>query len=254
MYKQLIIALSGKKQAGKNTATNYIAGLYLKRTKHIKDFKLNEIGELCFTKNDHWCLLKEGEFNSTFNDTDIKLYSFADYLKEFCMDVFGLTYEQCYGTDEQKNTLTDLYWIDMPTDNAFPDGVGEYPVDLKMKARQVLQYFGTDIIRSMFGDAWVNATINKIRREKPRVAIITDGRFENEINAINKINGKTIRLTRDISKGKDTHFSEKALDDFPLKDYSLVIDNRKMSIDEQCEALSPHIDSCLNNLFGNKCR
>jgi hypothetical protein len=45
----------------------------------------------------------------------IKNYSFAKELKDICMGLFGLTREQVYGTDEQKNTIVEhLRWENMP--------------------------------------------------------------------------------------------------------------------------------------------
>jgi len=247
MSNPLIICLSGKKQSGKNTAANYILGSYLLSMRQITCFRLDKFGILHCNANSHEFEVKEGEFNTIFKDLKIKVYSFADYLKEFCIDVYGLTYEQCYGTDQQKNSPTNLKWRDMPTynekhDTKFREYMNMDPLPEFMTARQVLQYFGTDIVRKMFSDAWVRATINKINREKPKIAIITDGRFPNEISGINSAGGKTLRLLRNVNKDNDQHKSEIALDDFPLNKYTLVVDNQNMSIEQQCEALKPVVN------------
>ena len=40
-----------------------------------------------------------------------KIYNFADPLKQdICMNIFGLSYKQCYGDDIDKNTSTGLVW------------------------------------------------------------------------------------------------------------------------------------------------
>jgi len=243
---QLIICLSGKKRSGKNTAVNFIAASYLKRSGHIKDFKINKLGLIEARSNSHWFTVEEGEFNEIFNCSEIKLYSFADCLKEFCVNVLGLTYEQCYGTEEQKNSLTQLKYEDMPSKLYNMDSVVKTGF---MTARQVLQYFGTDIIRSMCDNAWVNATVNKIRNDNVKLALITDGRFPNEINAINEIGGKTVRLLRDVA-GKDTHSSETILDNFPKDKFSLVVPNGGMSVEQQCDFLKPYVDLWLDSLYG----
>jgi len=255
MSNPLIICLSGKKQSGKNTAANYIAGTYLMSIRQIKEFRLDDKGVLHCRANGHEFAVKEGEFNKTFKDIKAKMYSFADYLKEFCMDVYGLTYEQCYGTDEQKNSLTTIKWRDMPTydekqDTKFREYMNMDPLPEFMTARQVLQYFGTDIVRKMFSDAWVKATINKINKEKPKLAIITDGRFPNEIMGVNNSGGKTLRLSRNVNKDNDQHKSETALDDFPASKYTLLVDNQEMSIGQQCDALKPHIDEWFKEIRG----
>jgi hypothetical protein len=247
MSNQLIICLSGKKRSGKNTAVNFVAASFLKRNANIKDFKINKLGLLEIRKNDHWFTVEEGEFNKIFNGSQVKLYSFADELKSFCINVLGLTYEQCYGTEEQKNSRTSLGWSNMPT-YIEPVGTCVTDFDPRLTAREVLQYFGTDIVRKMCDNAWVNATINKIRENKVKLALITDGRFPNEIDAINGIGGKTIRLLRNVA-GKDEHISETILDNYPKEKFSLVVDNRNMSVDEQCRFLSPYIDGWLNSLY-----
>lgn len=40
----------------------------------------------------------------------VQIYSFADTLKNFCTDVLGLRHEQVWGSDADKNTLTDYKW------------------------------------------------------------------------------------------------------------------------------------------------
>lgn len=247
MSNQLIICLSGKKRSGKNTAVNFIAGMYLLRTKQITDFRLDNFGLLHCNKNSHEFTVEEGEFNKVFTGAEIKLYSFADCLKEFCINVLGLTYEQCYGTEEQKNSRTNLRWSKMPT---YKDDGGTCVTDFDplITGREVLQYFGTDIIRKMCDNAWVNATINKIKNDNVKLALITDGRFPNEINAINNIGGKTIRLLRDI--GKDNHISETILDNYDKNKFSLVIDNRNMGVEDQCNYLEPYIKKWLDEFAG----
>jgi len=253
MSNPLIICLSGKKQSGKNTAANFIIGSYLMSIRQIKEFRLDNKGVLHCRTNGHEFEVKEGEFNTVFKGIRAKIYSFADYLKEFCIDVFGLTYEQCYGTDEQKNSTTNIRWISMPGFNSLEDirdKISGLRKSDNMTAREVMQYFGTDIIRTMSNDAWVRATINKINKEKPKLAIITDGRFPNEIIGINNYGGKTLRLLRNVNKDNDQHKSETALDDFPKDKFTLVIDNQDMSIDQQCEALKPYVDEWFKEIRG----
>lgn len=242
----IICCLSGKKRSGKNTAANYIAGRYLQHMRAITDFRIEKNGWLSVRMNNHWVNIHEGEFNQFFAERGIKLYSFADPLKEFCMDVFGLTWEQCYGTEEQKNSRTNLKWGDIPGYQE-PEGTCVTEFDPSMTARAVLQYFGTNIIRKMYGNAWVNATIAKVKRENKCLAIITDGRFPNEIEGVQQNDGITIRLLRDVA-GKDEHPSETALDDYPHSAYSYTLDNKKHTIEEQNQLLDPMIDEIFRKL------
>ena len=160
----------------------------------------------------------------------IKQYSFATPLKQFCINVLGLTYEQCYGTDEQKNSLTNIMWEDVPNK---PKGRKLYKEFTGlMTAREVLQHFGTNICRKMVKNCWVDATIRQIQKDAPQLAVITDIRFPNEVDGVQAIGGKVIRLTR--APHEDTHESETALDDYSGFDH--VLDNKDMSIPEQNRA------------------
>ena len=235
----VVVCLCGKKQSGKNTAANYIVGRFLVETGQVRQFDISERGHLKYlrTEGGAWVDVAEGALGE-HRFSGVALYSFADALKQFCMDVFGLTYEQCYGSEEDKNTLTQLRWEEMPT---FQDRNGITVLNLLdrrrcMTAREVLQYFGTDVVREMFCDGWATATMARIGRDRPALAVITDGRFPNEVAVVNANGGKTLRLLRDVCS-LDAHVSETALDDLPDETFTHVLDNRAMTIAEQNRAM-----------------
>lgn len=146
-----------------------------------------------------------------------KIYNFADPLKkDICMNILGLTYDQCYGEDIDKNTLTEIQW----------DGQ-------KLTAREVMQFVGTDLFRKMKNDVWASATISKIQNEQPKLAIIADCRFPNEVDAIKQVGGLVIKLTR--NPFGSTHSSEIALDPeyYDPSNFDLIINNSDISIAEQ---------------------
>lgn len=134
------------------------------------------------------------------------------------MNIFGLTYDQCYGTDDQKNELVNCYC----------PNTGK-----QMTAREVMQYVGTDVFRKIQNNVWAGATINKIQLEKPNLAIIADCRFPNEVDAIKNANGLVIKLTR--NPHNSDHASEVALDSdrYDPNKFDLVIDNQHLTINEQ---------------------
>lgn len=211
MGKNIIIGISGKKQAGKDTVCNFLS-IYLNNKYHYK----------------HNCC---------------KSYSFADSLKEkICMGVMGLTYEQCYGTDEEKNTLTSYKWDNLPDNIRFPYSSSRETGDIIsirtgfMTAREIMQVVGTNIFRAYFDDSiWVNATLRNIKEDNCDFALISDVRFPSEVEGIIKNNGYVFRLLRDICES-DCHESEVALDNYNWnsnKDNIFIIDNSKMSIDQQ---------------------
>ena len=43
---------------------------------------------------------------------NVKIYSFGYIKEQICIDILGLEYNQCYGTDDQKNELVDYYQND----------------------------------------------------------------------------------------------------------------------------------------------
>lgn len=239
----MIIAFSGKKQSGKNTAGNFIVSVFMANLNISKTIQLNDHGQIevsdllgntCYS----------GIFDPSNPDTNkdyiktkvidmlnpqVKLYSFADALKrDVCMNILGLSYDQCYGDDNAKNTLTDIKWENIPGIRC--DSVKTGP----MTAREVMEYVGTNIFRSIKNNVWVDATLNKIKQDKTRVAIITDCRFPNEVDAVKSAGGKVIRLTR--SPFSSNHISETILDSdkYDWNNFDYVIDNSQMSIYDQC--------------------
>lgn len=260
MKKQIVIVLSGRKQSGKTSTCNYIAAKMLNYQSEQMGtkarFTINPIGELDATIGGKVVpfpadeLLKRG----------IKLYSFADPLKEFCINVWGATYEQCYGTDAQKDSIIPhLLWDNVPLENRpfteqranvsagqlSPAYMNKYFVDRiyktgPMTGRELMQWFGTDICRKLYHDIWAHGTYTKIKNEGYRLALVTDGRFPNEITLGGEVNAKTLRLLRAVKE--DNHSSETALDNFPMEGYSAVLDNCTMTLKQQCDALDPIID------------
>ena len=152
----------------------------------------------------------------------IKSYSFADMLKtNVCIEVLGLSYNQCYGTDEDKNSQTHISWNNI----LGSENKGE------MTAREVMQFVGTDFFRGLYPNVWADATIRRVTTEGSAFAVITDCRFPNEVEAVQKAGGKVIRLTRNGS-GTDNHASESALDkeNFDWNTFDAVIDNSDVDI------------------------
>lgn len=177
-----ILAFAGRKQSGKTTCSEFVANVYAG----------NNLGTT-------------------------KIYNFADPLKQdICINILGLTRDQCYGDDTNKNELVNCYW-----DNK------------QLTAREVMQFIGTDVFRKMQHNVWASATINKIQKEQPELAIIADCRFPNEVDIIKNAGGYVIKLTR--NPFNSDHASETALD-FDKYDHNvfdMVLFNDKMSISEQ---------------------
>ena len=109
---------------------------------------------------------------------------------------------------------------------------------ISITPRLLLQIIGTDIVRVINPDIWVNALFvnypsdELIKQLNSKTDgsygvrqpnwIITDVRFLNEVKAIKKKDGIVIRINRE-SEYNSTHSSEIALDDY--EDFDYTIDN-----------------------------
>ena len=248
--KTIIIAMSGRKQAGKDTIGAF-----------LKDYCVNSL------------------------NIKSNIYAFADPLKQICIETLGVKHEQCYGTDEEKNSDTAYAWDDVSDFLRWKFGnqeiisqsamlsqhdlhlpLEEYyykskqdillsPVGHKtglMSCRDIMQLLGTDLIRNNFGNIWAEATIRKIYTDSPDVAFITDNRFPNEIASIlSEPFGYVIRLSRSPFGTEDQHESESALDDYDWDHpRCFMLDNSNMSIKKQCEASIPLLEKILSSSMG----
>lgn len=265
-----IIAFCGKKGSGKNTCSNFLHGYQMRCYGIIEDFGIvKDTGNLLITTK---ALDEDGNEGTTTGEIDItrddvafadwavynmwpfiKNYSFAKELKDICMGLFGLTREQVYGTDEQKNTIVEhLRWENMPgvvtSEIVKLGGLLEQYTDIglvvidrygPMTAREFMQFFGTEIMRKIYSPVWTERTIKNIKTENPQIAIVSDCRFKNEAEALKKEKAKLIYLTRSTSS--DKHTSENGFEDF--NNFDAVIDNQNMTIEESQQELMKIIDS-----------
>ena len=266
--KTRILAFAGSKQAGKSTYSNFLHGYQLRAQEIVQDFAVSEHGKLVVKTE----IIENGktEIGETFLDTSrkdpdfvewamynmwpfVKKYSFADTLKEIGMTLFGLTYDQAYGSDAYKNQLVEhLRWENMPgvvTPESKGNIQGKWNAEMlgivlhesgPMTAREFLQFFGTEIMRKMYEPIWAERTIKDIQQEQPLLAVIDDCRFENEIRAIQEAGGKIIGLTR--RPYKDNHESEMVIEKH--KDMlDVVIDNQNMEIFDVCKEIIGILDN-----------
>lgn len=97
-------------------------------------------------------------------------------------------------------------------------------LEYDLSIRQILQFFGTDIMRRYFGDRlWIYTTLNS----KDNNLIIADQRFiiENQIVSNNKYNTYIIHIVRDGCVA-GMHASEKELEElYQNKQYNILLEN-----------------------------
>lgn len=246
---KLTIVISGAKQSGKTSLGKYIltsiVNSKIGHNRLILHPKGKEILVLdTFNNNQPLVVDQPSDDSRKIADTyGVKLYSFADPLKEFCINVLGLDRRQCYGTDDDKNSATHISWTDIPNDirdkyRRPRRGDGSIkPASGYMTGREVMQVFGTDICRKMDTNCWSRGTYSSITKDGFETAVCIDARFPNEITMGTENNAKAIRLLRKIHN--DEHESETALNDFPLGEYDCILNNQDLEMYENHLLFSP---------------
>ena len=228
-----LIAISGKKQSGKNaiakiinqlTNNKYEEKCFADKLKDIvcillnctreqledREFKEKELGE------EWWKIKSTMIHNDKFKTKDVIFYDYK-YLSFL------------------NNTITNLDKTQFISMNIEV---------IKTTPRLLLQVMGTQIGREIIHpDIWCNLLmseykpsqllVSKIRRKGSIISpqkleeslpnwIITDTRFENELKAVKKRGGITIRVNRNLEESKDQHESETEIDN---EEFDYVIDN-----------------------------
>lgn len=105
--------------------------------------------------------------------------------------------------------------------------------------RRLLQVFGTEVGREMFGENfWVDQVFRQIEAEdRDSNFIITDVRYPNEADLVRKKGGQIWRVNRSVIKPINGHSSEFAMDTY---DFDRVITN-----DSDIKDLESHIFSIM---------
>lgn len=229
-----IIGFAGQKGSGKDLCCK-IWGMLSLHQFGFTQIQISNEGELII-QNEHQRKILD---LNNIKPAICQKYAFADSLKEICSNIFGLDPQKMWGTQADKDTLTHLDWKDMPgvihrkdiyqsfkghCSRKFSKLAWErldfyyHPPGL-MSYRELLQYMGTNIFRKIYYDCWLNSILQKIEREQPFYAFISDCRFLNEIRGIQKAKGTVVGLTK--TTDRDNHESEEV----PLSKCDYVIDN-----------------------------
>lgn len=182
----MIIGISGKAQAGKDTVCKMITYTiwYYTFSQRLKPFGIDHYKE-CITY-----------YDTLLNNIDYQHTSFAKALKS-CLSVILNKDLDKFENISFKNSRID--WLN------------------NMTVRELLQKFGTAIRNEVCDDFWVKVCLKNCTED----CIISDVRFESEAEGIRDINGIIIRINRD-GAGAGNHISEIALDNYSF-DY--IIDN-----------------------------
>ena len=217
----MIIGINGKIGSGKDTVGSIIQGLIVAKEHNV------------LNPNFEW--IEKYHINSSF-----EIKKFAGKLKQTASLLTGIPIEK-FEDQEFKKTYLGEEW-NSPYNIPFsgPDFVEH---DGAMTVRTLLQRLGTEAMRdNLHENVWVNALFADYKMsyvQHPDIEyvdhkaypnwIITDMRFPNEMDAVYKREGCTIRVVRDYAlRGgpedpKNIHPSETALDDSHF-DYEIIND------------------------------
>ena len=263
----MLIGISGKISSGKDTVGKIIQYLVWKSRV--------ERGELPLSVYSFSDFARETSFGKNQSNFQIKKY--ADKLKDFVCMLIGCTREQLEDQDFKNKELSEewdkfafyrentrkplrIYSSKEEANKDVEIFKGGKVEVLKMTSRLLLQIIGTECIRDkVHPNAWVNALFAdykyKIHRsEVPTRAagfidqhvypnwIITDMRFPNELEAVKRRGGITIRVNRfeQISTNIRVHGtgvpheSETALDN---AEFDYIIENNS-SIEDLIHTVS----------------
>lgn len=236
-----IVGFSGKKQSGKNTCCNFVLMLKLIENGICEKARIGDDGLIYVSdvlgesNGEEYMKFEKPSINTDAvleSLGEVKLYALADNLKQMAVEIFGIAPEMVYGTDKQKNQKTKFLWTDMPGLD-FNFKATHANKKKYMTARQFLQYMGSEVFRNMYKNIWLDSLIRRIEKDNPKLALVSDVRFDNEIKGIQEHGGIVIGLSRDLFNSKDTHISEQIK--FDLCD--TVIDNTDLDIAEQNKAV-----------------
>ena len=167
-----------------------------------------------------------------------KTYSLAYPLKKACRNLLGLTKEQT-DTQEGKLTETKVSWDQMSELLARTDKMKvkeDCLLGKQMTGREVMEYFGSKVLRRLNEDIFVDALIDQLRLDEENwkaqditenVILITDVRRLNEAKKLKEIGATIVRLKR----GNQPNVSESDIDEI-VPDYT--ISNENISLEEMC--------------------
>ncbi len=250
-----IIIVAGKAGSGKDTVAGYIAeefnGVCIAQADPMKRFVRRAFG---FTEHQLWGPSEAR--NASVPLADLQIGDFGRAAECLALDVFGgvLDARSSYG-----RSLAE--WRTNHIQKRLDEN-GE------ISARVVLQTLGTEWGRKFAPTMWIDRAILNARklveggftytREEGMVpserafdyAIITDGRFRNEMLGVTFLGGVALRVKRPskdlVAVGIAGHASEKELDSIPEHFYTGTIMN-----DSTFETLYSRVDDEMAILFGD---
>lgn len=187
-----IISICGLKDSGKSTASEMLLYI-LNAPKGFRTYKWYK-------------LLKKWPFKKKWT-----LTAFAKPLKKTLSVILNKPLIWFEDRNNKENYYIDLSSLkvysrkDISSDVILSEGRFQkitksdeiIPSDYLISIRQLMQYYGTSVIRRYLGDkTWINVTLNKSDSKK---IVISDLRFRVEYEEVKKRDGITIYIQRDTA-------------------------------------------------------
>ena len=160
-----------------------------------------------------------------------KRIAFADPLKKMLSDLLNISLDKFYIREFKEGCIINIStlegsWLgEKLSDSKFNKLVKQLDPSLteaNLSLRQLLQYFGTEIMQKYFGKrVWINSTM----QNRSEYTIISDLRFIEEYNAVKEKKGIVIYINRpNYEFGQ--HASEREMKELLENDkYDFIIDN-----------------------------
>lgn len=180
-----LVAFTGLKRSGKDTAAEYFTQFGYKRLSFAS--KLKEV-----VANHFGCVSNSEDDRENVQEFMMRFSSIVKIATILKLDANLLL----------SKTLDALE----PFLVRFGDDCAIY----RMSYRQVLQLFGTEACRAVKDDIWVQCLIDEINSNPDGKYVISDLRFDNEAVAIRNLGGIIVSITRE-GTASDGHSSEKGV-------------------------------------------
>lgn len=160
-------------------------------------------------------------------DCDFKIIHFADELKRISMEIFGLTHHQVHDPVFKEMSLAAPIYMDnyLPQLN-MATGLTIQPRGLLAQTpRELLQYIGTDYVRSARDSYWIDCVREKILDLGGKKILIPDTRFPNEEIFLREMGAYVVKIVRTAllsQASSDAHTSETSIDSIQA-DYTIRV-------------------------------
>lgn len=188
---------------------------------------------------------------SEFNK-DVKYITLATKMKQIISVFTGIEYHLLNNRTFKENYMINLN--DFKTAEVDDRLESIHDLDFKsnlnkgrnlwISIRELMQYFGTDVMQKAFGkNIWVNTAIKELSMQN--INIITDVRFKHEFESFSNVGSISIKVINPNIKSNDNHSSETELDNTST-DFT-IINNWDGSVNNSAD-LHEQLDNIVNEL------